>query len=147
MSSASSSTRWIEAIVASMLTTTPFLRPRDGCVPMPITLSSPPGPISPTIATIFDVPMSRPTIRFLLSFTMHASLVGSCRSCRGLGALFAKAGNACGEPAAIAQVDGVDARSGTGQRGERPAMRDDEAREARIRLVAPEFDGERAAGA
>ena len=30
------------------------------------------GEISATIATIFDVPMSRPTMRFLLSFTMLA---------------------------------------------------------------------------
>ena len=41
ISSASSSTRWIDAIVASMLTTTPRLSPRDGCVPSPITLSPP----------------------------------------------------------------------------------------------------------
>ena len=34
ISSASSSTRWIDAIVASIFTTTPFFNPRDGCVPM-----------------------------------------------------------------------------------------------------------------
>ena len=62
-----------------MLTTTPFFRPRDGCVPMPMTLSAPSGVISATIATIFDVPMSRPTIRFLLPspsvspFSWHAA--------------------------------------------------------------------------
>ena len=39
ISSASSSTRWIDAIVASMLTTTPFFSPRDGCVPRPMMLS------------------------------------------------------------------------------------------------------------
>jgi hypothetical protein len=72
ISSASSSTRWIDAIVASMLTTTPRFKPRDGCVPRPITLSSPSGPSSATIATIFDVPMSRPTTRFLLSLTMRS---------------------------------------------------------------------------
>src|SRR5437016_5694461 len=53
-----------------MLTTTPFLRPRDGCVPMPITLSAPSGAISATMAAIFDVPMSSPTIRFF-SFTIR----------------------------------------------------------------------------
>ena len=37
MSSASSTARWIDCTVDSMLTTTPFLRPRDGCEPMPIT--------------------------------------------------------------------------------------------------------------
>ena len=35
MSSASSMARWIDCTVDSMLTTTPFLRPREGCTPMP----------------------------------------------------------------------------------------------------------------
>src|SRR5664279_1205024 len=143
MSSASSSTRWIEAIVASMLTTTPFLRPRDGCVPMPITLSSPSGPISPTIATIFDVPMSSPTIRFLLSFTMHASFAALCWSSRRLGAFLAESRNARREPVAIAQVHGVDLRARARQRAERPAMRGDEAGQARLRLVASQVHRQR----
>ena len=37
MSSASSTARWIDCTVDSMLTTTPFFRPREGCEPMPIT--------------------------------------------------------------------------------------------------------------
>ena len=38
ISSASSIARWIDCTVDSMLTTTPFFRPRDGCEPMPIDL-------------------------------------------------------------------------------------------------------------
>src|SRR5688572_19002582 len=63
ISSASSTARWIDCTVESMLTTTPFLRPREGCEPRPITSRLPSACISPTSATIFDVPMSRPTIR------------------------------------------------------------------------------------
>ena len=60
--------------VVSMLTTTPFFSPRDGWLPMPITSKPPSGLISATMATIFEVPMSRPTMRFLLSLRLaHAS--------------------------------------------------------------------------
>src|SRR5687768_10381320 len=45
-----------------MLTTTPFLRPREGCEPTPSTSMWPSGPTSPTRATTLDVPISRPTI-------------------------------------------------------------------------------------
>ena len=38
-------------------------------------LSSPSGVTSATIATIFDVPMSRPTITFFVSFTIASSLL------------------------------------------------------------------------
>jgi hypothetical protein len=65
MSSASSMARWIDCTVDSMLTTTPFLRPREGCTPMPITSIELSGPTSPTSAAIFEVPTSRPMIRFL----------------------------------------------------------------------------------
>src|SRR6186713_309803 len=63
ISSASSTARWIDCTVDSMLTTTPFLRPRDGCEPMPSTSMPPSAFTSPTSATTFDVPMSRPTIK------------------------------------------------------------------------------------
>src|SRR5262245_10482221 len=53
----------MDCTVDSMLTTTPFLSPRDGCVPMPTTSSSLSAPSSPTMALTFEVPMSRPTIR------------------------------------------------------------------------------------
>src|SRR6201996_7716450 len=65
MSSASSTARWMDCTVDSMLTTTPFLRPREGCEPSPNTSIEPSRPTSPTSDTTFDVPMSSPTIRFL----------------------------------------------------------------------------------
>jgi len=43
ISSASSRARWIPATVDSMLTTTPFFRPRDSWLPMPSTSSAPSG--------------------------------------------------------------------------------------------------------
>ncbi len=67
ISSASSSARWIALTVDSMLTTTPFFRPRDGCWPRPMISIRPSGVISATTATIFEVPISSPTIRFLVS--------------------------------------------------------------------------------
>src|SRR6185295_17148217 len=67
ISSASSSARWIAATVASMFTTTPFFRPFDSWLPRPSTSSAPSGRSSATRHTTFAVPMSRATIRFLLS--------------------------------------------------------------------------------
>src|ERR1700722_3063842 len=63
MSSASSTARWMDCTVDSMLTTTPFFRPREGCEPTPITSILPSAVTSPTSATTFDVPISNPTIR------------------------------------------------------------------------------------
>src|SRR4029077_9948872 len=63
MSSASSTARWIDCTVDSMLTTTPFLRPREGCEPSPSSSIEPSSPTSPTNATTLEVPMSSPTIR------------------------------------------------------------------------------------
>ena len=51
ISSASSTARWIDCTVDSMFTTTPFFRPRDGWLPMPMISSAPSGLISPTMAT------------------------------------------------------------------------------------------------
>src|SRR6476659_3300956 len=99
------------------------------------------------MATIFDVPMSSPTIRFLLSFTIHASLVCSCCSCGRLLALLAKARHARRESVAIAQVHCVDARPRARQRTECAAMHGDEAREARIDFLASEFQRQRSGGA
>src|SRR5208282_30240 len=70
---ASSSARWIALTVASMLTTTPFLSPRDGWLPMPMISSPPSGLISATTTAIFEVPMSSPTIKCLLSLTLLIS--------------------------------------------------------------------------
>src|SRR4029079_4914468 len=51
----------VEATVESMLTITPFLRPREGWVPTPM-MSRPSGVTSPTTAAILVVPMSSPTM-------------------------------------------------------------------------------------
>src|ERR1700730_12563414 len=53
----------MDCTVDSMLTTTPFFRPRDGWLPMPMISSTPSDLISPTMATTLLVPLSRPTIR------------------------------------------------------------------------------------
>src|SRR5262249_2819102 len=65
ISSASSTARCMDWTVDSMLTTTPFLRPREGCEPMPSTSMEPSTPTSPTSATTLEGPMPRPTMRFL----------------------------------------------------------------------------------
>src|SRR5437773_1718866 len=65
MSSASSTARWMDCTVDSMLTTTPFFSPREGCEPRPRSSIEPSSPTSPTSATTLEVPMSSPTIRFL----------------------------------------------------------------------------------
>ena len=80
MSSASSIAFCIELTVDSRLTTTPFLSPRDGAVPMPIISMLPSLVISPTMAATFDVPISKPTIKlrsifFAILFTLHCSIV------------------------------------------------------------------------
>src|SRR5690606_26220440 len=54
----------IDCTVDSMFTTTPRFSPRDGEEPKPITSTLPSGDTSPTIATTFDVPTSRPTRSF-----------------------------------------------------------------------------------
>src|SRR5580692_2815271 len=54
----------MDCTVDSILTTTPFFRPREGWLPMPMISSCPSALISPTMATTLLVPMSRPTKRF-----------------------------------------------------------------------------------
>src|SRR2546427_3914681 len=139
ISSASSSTRCSDAIVASMLTTTPFLSPRDGCAPRPMMLSRFSGVTSATMATIFDVPMSRPTIRFLLSFTMCAFLPRFARR------PFGEPRHAHCKTVAIAQVDVVDARAPAVERADRARVIVDEARQPGARRAASELDRERSA--
>src|SRR5208283_203034 len=122
-----------------MLTTTPFFRPRDGCAPRPMMLSRFSVVSSATMATIFEVPISRPTIRFLLSFTTFASLSHLPRwLARGVR-------HAYREPVSIAQVDVVDRGAGTGERANRSLLVHGEARQALVRSVAPEFDRQRGA--
>jgi hypothetical protein len=60
--------------VDSMLTTTPLRRPLEGAEPMPMISKPPSGRISATIAAILDVPMSRPTIRFLVSLPLESAI-------------------------------------------------------------------------
>src|SRR6202023_1133470 len=55
----------MDCTVDSMLTTTPFFSPREGCEPRPRSSIEPSSPTSPTSATTLEVPMSSPTIRFL----------------------------------------------------------------------------------
>src|SRR6202042_244816 len=102
MSSASSTARWIDCTVDSMLTTTPFFRPREGCEPRPSTsIALVSGLISPTSATTLEVPMSSPTMR------PRSERLGI------LAALLARAMCVCALPAdgkavAVAHVDVTD---------------------------------------
>src|SRR5687768_17840806 len=76
--------RWIDCTVDSMFTTTPRFRPREGCEPKPTTSMRPSCVISPTMATTFEVPMSRPTIRLRSFFLgIRASILGVARDASG----------------------------------------------------------------
>src|SRR5436309_8442654 len=138
ISSASSSTRWIDAMVASILTTTPFFSPREGCVPRPMMFKRFSFVTSATIATIFEVPMSRPTIMFLLSFTM---LLHSLR--RLFWRTFFEVRNARREAVPVTQVDVIDACASTSERSDGPAVIRDKTRQALARVGAPKLDRER----
>ena len=70
INSASSSARCMDSTVASMFTTTPFFNPLESCCPSPMTSCRPLGSTSATTATTFEVPISRPTIRFFASFVI-----------------------------------------------------------------------------
>src|SRR5579871_4019585 len=96
MSSASSTARCMDCTVDSMLTTTPFFRPREGCEPTPMISSSPSLLISPTMATTLLVPMSSPTKRFrserfamLLCASLSVCVVGAFGRRRNRAALIA----------------------------------------------------------
>src|SRR5882672_9997205 len=103
MSSASSIARWIDCTVDSMLTTTPRLSPRDGFDPMPMTSILSSSDSSPTIATTFDVPMSRPTT------SLRSSRLPIVTSRRG-GELFGvRLAPADGKAVRVPQVHVVDA--------------------------------------
>src|SRR5260221_4283410 len=115
----------MDCTVDSMLTTTPFFRPRDGWLPMPMISSAPSDLISPTMATTLLVPISRPTIR------LRSERLAIGESCgRRLGSAPAD-----GEAVGIAHVHIRDVVQ---------AMRDDlrgganEAIEPRVDVAAPE---------
>src|SRR6202163_2447077 len=96
-SSASSPARWMDCTVDSMLTTTPFFSPREGCKPSPRSSIEPSGATSPTSATTLEVPMSSPTIRFL---SARLSIVPTVRP-GGRGAFAAPAD---GKPVCVAHI-------------------------------------------
>src|SRR3990167_5986677 len=50
--------------VNSIFTTTPRFKPLEGCEPIPIICTLPSSDTSPIMVTIFDVPISIPTIKF-----------------------------------------------------------------------------------
>ena len=63
INSASSMAFRMELTVSLILITTPFRKPREGAVPMPM-MSIFSSFISPTMAQIFVVPMSKPTTNY-----------------------------------------------------------------------------------
>jgi hypothetical protein len=86
ISSASSRARWMAPTVASMFTTTPFLSPFDSWPPMPRISSAASGPSSATRQATLEVPMSRATMRFLLSLAIAAQpLAAGRRSAKPFG--------------------------------------------------------------
>src|SRR3970282_1911990 len=96
--------------VVSMLTTTPFFSPREGWLPMPMISKPPSGLISATMAAIFEVPTSRPTISLLLSLAL---LMRSSRPLSRLPPalrlrlLVTQLGAAHGEAVGVAQIQVV----------------------------------------
>src|SRR5262245_14042482 len=130
MSSASSTARWIDCTVDSMLTTTPRFRPREGCEPSPMTSTLRSCVSSPTIATTFDVPMSRPTIRLRSFFLgIWRNVLGVVRDARGFVPTDRKT-------VAVAEIDIVH-RAGP-RRGDERACHLEEALEARVHILPSE---------
>src|SRR5882762_2496126 len=97
ISSASSTARWMDCTVDSMLTTTPFFSPREGCEPSPRSSIEPSGATSPTSATTLEVPISSPTIRFL---SARLSIVATVPA-RGAGGIAAPAD---GKPVCVTHI-------------------------------------------
>src|SRR6185312_8360643 len=135
MSSASSTARWSDCTLDSMLTTTPFFRPRDGCEPTPSTSMPPSGLTSPTSATTFEVPMSSPTMRPLpdrLAMVAVSVVVVAAGDRRG-------ASPADGESVRVSHVDVRDVVRALCHELRR---RRDEAIEALVDLLAAEPHGD-----
>src|SRR5690606_16511641 len=147
ISSASSTARWIDCTVDSMFTTTPRFSPRDGDEPKPITSILPSDESSPTIATTFDVPTSRPT-RSLLSSRLptardllggvgrlvHGELAARARLSVVGGILVAPAD---GEAVRVAQIDVANAMQLARERRRRDL---EEALDALLDVAASEAD-------
>src|ERR1700722_2598540 len=132
ISSASSTARWIDCTVDSMLTTTPFFSPREGCEPTPITSMLPSAVISPTSATTFEVPMSNPTIR-LRSVRLDIASIAPVLCIARTGTAPAD-----GEAIRVAHVDIGDIR---GTLRHDPGGRCHESVESLIKLLAPQAHG------
>src|SRR5437588_6302265 len=61
--SASTTASWTHFIAVSKSTISPLRTPRDGACPTPRIFNVPSGRVSPTTTQIFDVPISKPTIK------------------------------------------------------------------------------------
>src|SRR3972149_4064916 len=124
--------------VVSMLPPTPCSSPREGWLPMPMISKPPSGFTSATMAAIFEVPTSSPTISFLLSLAL---LMRSSRPLSRLPPalrlrlLVTQLGDAHGEAVGVAQTHVVDPPR---EPRERAVMNRDEAGESRFHLFAPE---------
>src|ERR1700722_19553858 len=121
-----------------MLTTTPFFKPREGWLPMPITSIVPSCVISPTSASTFEVPISRPTMTCLSDFlAIDAHPIGRGPLGRTPGQMAARGLPAHGKAIAVAHIDVGDVGGALAHelRGDRH-----EAREARVDLQPSEPD-------
>src|ERR1700676_481461 len=67
--SASTTASCTHFMAVSKSTISPLRTPRDGACPTPRILTVPSGRLSPTTTQIFDVPISRPTIKSLLAIS------------------------------------------------------------------------------
>src|SRR5690349_3368842 len=105
---------------------------------MPMISNPPSGRISATMAAIFEVPISRPTMSFLLSRDLFIRVGPSSRAphAPGLRLLVAQLRHAHGEAVGVAQVHVVDAAL---QASDGAVVQCDEARKARFDVLAAEF--------
>src|SRR5262249_11402360 len=133
MSSASSTARWIDCTVDSMLTTTPFFSPREGCEPIPSSSIEPSAPTSPTSDTTLEVPMSRPTIR------LRSERLSIAATFPASGVARAAAAPADGKPVCVTHVDVGDFLAALGDELQRGIH---EFLEALVHLPAPETHGD-----
>src|SRR4030066_4247 len=107
---------------------------------MPMISKPPSGPTSATMAAIFDVPTSRPTISFLLSRALpmrSAHPFSRFPAALRRRLLAAQLRRAHGESIGVTQIHGADPRS---ERHERLVMRCDETGQSGFHLLAPEHE-------
>src|ERR1700709_706875 len=99
--------------VASMLTTTPRLRPLLGAMPRPASFSSPLGSTSATTTITLAVPMSSPTTRSLYSLGMKLPSLALCSLLfLGVGSDRGDAAQAQRIPFVVAQIGALDRSEG-----------------------------------